>query len=440
MKQKILLIEDDNCSRLGVVRSLSEKGYAVSVASNHSNAEEDVLARRFDAVILGINSADGKGPGFIEGIRVYDPHLPIVVITGCDQIEIAVDAVRCGADNVLAKPVDLAALSSTLGFLLGEGSFGARPALRHPPQQAGREEFFRTGPAAGRFPDLAAGAAAGSASLLITGETGTGKGLLARWVHQNGSRSSLPFAGVNCSGLRGEILEAELFGTPCGAGGGCARRPPGLVEQAGGGTLFLDEVGDMSLPVQAGLLAALQARLHPPGNGEPSGAGFRLICSSNQRLDDQARAGTFLPGLLSLISGTVLRIPPLRERLTELSCIVRHLLDGLRGPDAEITDPALRELKRYRWPGNLRELKNALERGLILSHGARLGPEHFDWLKPASRTREARPLLTMSEMKEQHIAAALKQANGEAGYLAASLGISRATMYRRLKQLRDNSY
>jgi len=441
MKQKILLIEDDDGSRLSIVRSLSLKGYAVSVACNLVNAEEDVLARRFDAVILGINLADGKGPAFIKGIRTYAPHLPILVITGGSEIEIAVDAVRCGADNVLAKPLDYGSLGTFLKILLEDGSRQAPQPSHSPPGRKHGENFFGSKPASRRFLDLAAQAAAGRTPVLITGETGTGKGLFARWIHQHGDRSELPFAALNCSGLRGDLLRAELLGTDRGTGMGNAGSKPGLVEKAGRGTLFLDEIGDMDLSVQSELLALLQTRVaQAAGHGEAGGTDFHLICSSNRQLDALARAGAFLPELLSCISTTVLRIPPLRERLTEFPGIVRQLLDWLRGPEAEISDEALRSLKRYSWPGNLRELKNALEQGLILSHGARLRPEHFNWLQPAHRVRASRPLLTMSELKEQHIAAVLQRASGDVGEAAQDLGISRATMYRRLKQLRSKDY
>jgi DNA-binding NtrC family response regulator len=439
MKQKILLIEDDNGSRLGIVRSLSQKGYAVSVASNLVNAEEDVLARRFAAVILGINSADGKGPAFIKKIRVYEPYLPIVVITGGEDIEIAVDAVRCGADNVLAKPVHFAALGGALKTLLLDAAHKLPdPVARHPKRSV-EENFFGTGPAARKFRSLAAGAAAGELPVLITGETGTGKGLLAKWIHQNGRRSAQPLAAVNCSGLRRELLNAEIFGAEPGAGN--IRNKTGLLEKAQGGTLFLDEIGDMDLTVQTGLLAVLQNQNPTPAarSGAPA-PGFQLICTSNQQLDALAASGSFLPELLHYLSATVLRIPPLRERLTELPGIVRHLLDALRGPEAQITDEAMRTLKGYRWPGNLRELKNALEQGLLLAQGGRLCPEHFSWLNPAGRSRESRPLLTMSELKEQHIAAELQRASGHVSEVATSLGISRATMYRRLKQMRAKDF
>ena len=461
MKQKILLIEEDDGSRLGIVRSLSQKGYAVSVANNLANAEEDVLARRYDAVILGINLADGKATAFIKGIRAYYPYLPIVVITGGAEIEIAVDAVRCGADNVLAKPLDLAALGAFLKILLEDDPrVLPEPVSRHPGKM-NAENFFGTCPAARLFPDLT-GAAAANAPVLITGETGTGKGLLARWIQQNGARSDRPFAGVNCSGLRGDLLKAELFGARSRTGIGHARSEPGLLEKAADGTLFLDEIGDMDLAVQGALLAVLQDPTpRSPGAGQAAGTGFHLICTSNKPLDAMARDGSFLPELLGRISATVLRIPPLRERLAELPGIVRHLLDGVGGLEVQVSDQALRALQDYSWPGNLRELKNALEQGLMLSHGSSLAPEHFNWLKPSCRAKEPGPRLTMSELKERHISVALQQASGDASEVATGRGISprqiaavlqqssgdvdevatgpgisRATMYRRLKRLR----
>ena len=440
MKQKILLIEDDDASRLSIVRSLSQRGYAVSVANNLVNAEEDVLARRFDAVILGINPGNGKGSGFIRGIRIYDPYLPIIVITGCDEIEIAVDAVRCGADNVLAKPIDFGALCTSLLTLLEEERHQVPQTAGRQPQKGAKESFFGTGSTARRILNLAMRAADRGAPLLITGETGTGKGLLAKEIHQNGNRSDQPFAGVNCSGLRGEVLMLEIFGAPPGKGTGNARGNSGLLEKAQGGTLFLDEIGDMDPAVQGRLLAVLQSRDLQWGDNARAPGAVHLICSSNQQLDALVGTGTFLPELLQRISATVLRIPPLRERLREFPGIVRHLLDGLRGPETFITEEAMRTLKGYRWPGNLRELKNALEQGLLLSHGARLRPEHFNWLKSPWRPRELRQQLTMSELKEQHIASVLQRASGGVDEVATRLGISRATMYRRLKQLRSKEY
>lgn len=425
MKQKILLIEDDNGSRLGIVRSLSQKGYAVNVASNLANAEEDVLARRFDAVILGINLSDGAGSRFIKGVRAYDPALPIVVITGCDAIDIAVDAVRCGADNVLAKPVDYEALCESLRALLHDESLQAPQTPQRRQVKRCEERFFGTGPAAQQLLELAAQVANTGQPVLITGETGTGKGLLAKWMHQNSRRANRPFASVNCSGLRCDLLGAELFGSVTGS----ARSRPGLIEKAAGGTVFVDEIGDMDLAVQARLLAVLKA------GGTQAAPDFRLVSTSNKQLDIMVLAGAFLPELLTAIGAATVRIPPLRERLRELPDLVTHLLDEMHGRHNGISDEAMRTLETYRWPGNLRELKNALEQGLILSHGGRLGPEHFSWLKSTGHGREPHPMLTMSEVKEQHIAAVLQQANGDLNQVANCLGVSRATMYRRRKQL-----
>jgi len=423
MKQKILLIEDDTSCRLGIVRSLSQTGFAVSVASNLANAETDVLAGCFDAVILGIDAADGRGTGFIRGVRGYDCDIPIIVLTGGTQIEVAVDAVRCGADNVLAKPVDFEALAQALRTQVAdERHHVAVPAqAAHHPD----EHFFGTGLSARRCLERAAQAAIGCAPVLITGETGTGKGLLARWMHQKAGGAERPLVTLNCSGLRGDLLRAELFGRPGNPGG-----KRGLWERAQGGTLFLDEIGDLDLSVQQTLLSELKARQSLP---------FKLIASSNHQLDALCGAGHFLPELLYFISGSVLRIPPLRERLRELPSIVRLLLDELRGPQADISEEALRLLRGYHWPGNLRELKNALEQGLLLSHGTTLNPEHFNWLKPALRARGNHPLLTMSEVKQQHIAAVLSRSSGDLNATASCLGISRATMYRKLKELGQRS-
>lgn len=383
MKQKILLVEHDSLGRVTLAGHLAREGYAVNLASDLERAEEDLRARLFDAVILGVDLPDGPELALIESIRSFDRFLPIIALTGASEIAVAVDAVRKGADNVVAKPIDLTALSVTLERLLREDSLRATKPSRLSSIRKSGDGMAGEVPFPRGLRALAASVAASDAPLIIAGETGTGKGHLARWMHRNGRRSGLRFAGVNCSGIHDDLLIAQIFGTSASG------EPPlrrGLVDAAGLGTLFLDEIADLSLPLQERLLNLLEERRAP--------LPFRLVCSSNQDLAALAATGAFLPRLLERLSVTRVGIPPLRERRRELAGIIRRLVSWLSGGTAAIADDALTLLKGYSWPGNMRELINAIEQALLVSRGANLTAGHFSWMRHRLSAGDRRPVLT----------------------------------------------
>jgi DNA-binding NtrC family response regulator len=440
MKPTVLLIEDNDASRFGFVRYFSKDGYATREATDLAEAARALAAERFDAIVMDINLPDGNGIDFIDTIRATDPSIPIIVITGAGNIQLAVQAMQRGADNFLTKPVDNAALSEYLRKTLEIGALKRQVSARQRLEKKD-DTFFGTSPAMQEILNLARIAATSNNPVLFTGETGTGKGMLSKWIHRQCSRSKNEFVEVNCSGLRGELLSREIFGNARGAYTSADQDRKGLLDIADHGTLFLDEIGDMGLEVQAQFLKVLEDKSYRRlGDVKLFKSDFRLICATNRDIVKMVNEGVFRQDLMYRINLMVIHLPPLRERQTELPEIVRHLLQQLGAQENVISDDVMALLKSYSWPGNIRELKNVLERALLLTpRGAMLRASHFSSLSNNSRTPPASPgHSTVQEVEEVHIKTVLKQMGGDVNRAAKILNISRATLYRRLRQQNED--
>jgi transcriptional regulator with PAS, ATPase and Fis domain len=271
-------------------------------------------------------------------------------------------------------------------------------------------------------------------TVLITGDTGTGKGVLARWIHDNSGRRSGAFVDVNCSGLRGELLASELFGHAKGAFTGAIKEREGLLDAADGGTLFLDEIGDMDISVQAQFLKAIEEKAYRRlGEVKLRKSDFRLICATNKDLSEEVKTGRFRRDLYFRIQVMPIHIPSLYEHFEDLPGLVRHILDASGPPGTEVSDEVMMLLRSYTWPGNIRELKNILERAAVLARGGMLQPAHFPGLGIGAST--ARPAVgELQKMEQDSIRAALEHARGDVGAAAKLLGISVATVYRKIKK------
>ena len=437
MKPRILLIEDCAATRFGFVRYFSKEGFTISEAASLAEAGEAVASQRFDAVILDITLPDGSGIDFIDSLRLNDPCIPIIVITGAGDIPLAVDAMRRGADNFLTKPVDNAALAEFLGKTLEIGVLKKRLAARQ--RLETREEiFFGKDPVMREVIELARIAATSDGPVLISGETGTGKGMLAKWMHRHGRRSQGEFVEVNCSCLRGEMLAREIFGNARGAYTSADQERKGLLDIADRGTFFLDEIGDMGTDVQAQFLKVLEDKTYRRlGDVKLLRSDFRLVCATHREIGALLRQGLFRQDLMYRINLMVIRIPPLRERMDDLPELAIHLLRALECSETVIGDDVLKMLKNYAWPGNIRELKNVLERALLLSRGETLRPLHFSGLGSEHQAQEMLRSRTAQEVEKSHIVTVLEQVGGNIEEAARSLNLSRATLYRRLKQFRE---
>ena len=284
---------------------------------------------------------------------------------------------------------------------------------------------------------MARAAAASDIPVLITGETGTGKGMLAKWIHQQGARAQHECVELNCSGLRGEMLSREIFGNVRGAFTSADQDRKGLLDVADRGTLFLDEIGDMSIDVQAQFLKVLEDKSYRRlGDTKLFRSNFRLICATHRELEPLVSSGLFRQDLMYRINMLTINLPPLRERMDDLPALVAYVLHSLGSSHEILSDDIMILLRNYPWPGNIRELKNVLERALLLTpHGSTIRQSHFSNLTVTRSTVSPLVRTTVQEIEEAHIKLVLDQMDGDIEMAAKSLNISRATLYRRLKQI-----
>jgi DNA-binding NtrC family response regulator len=438
MKPTVLLVEDNASTRFGFVRYFSREGYEVREAAGLGEAMAVMAAHPVDALVLDINLPDGSGLDFIDTVRSQDPCIPIIVITGSGDVPLAVEAMQRGADNFLCKPVDNATLAAFLRKTLEFGALKRRISNRMRIER-GEELFFGNAPAMQEVLLVARTAATTDIPVLITGDTGTGKGLLAAWIHRQSPRRSGEFVAINCSGLRGELLSRELFGNARGAFTSADQDRKGLLDVAHQGTLFLDEIGDMGLDLQSQFLKVLEDKCYRRlGDVRLLKSDFRLICATNREMEMLIYSGQFRKDLFYRINLMTIHLPPLRERKGDLPALAAHLLAALGSSGAVLADEALEVLMAYDWPGNIRELKNVLERALLLApRGVRLGREHFSGL---ANHRPAPPVAAAGRRGAElaHVRAVLEQCGGDVNRAARLLNMSRATLYRRLKELRDS--
>jgi transcriptional regulator with PAS, ATPase and Fis domain len=294
---------------------------------------------------------------------------------------------------------------------------------------------FGKSPAMQKVAELAQIATESDNPVLITGETGTGKGLLAKWIHDRSTRAKKEFVDVNCSALRGELLSRELFGNMRGAFTSADLDRQGLLDIADNGTLFLDEIGDMDAGVQAAFLKVLEdKRFRRLGDVKQRKSDFRLICATNRDLGAAIQQGSFRRDLYFRVNLLTIHIPPVRDRLDDLPGLIHHLLKILRAGQTDVGDDVLQLLMTYPWPGNIRELRNVLERALMLSRGGSLTPVHFAGLSLQAGTDEI-CATALSQVEDAHILATLHRFNHDVNEAARHLRISRATIYRRLKKI-----
>ncbi len=440
MNPQILVVDDDPAIRVLFSKFLAEAGFIVAEASSLKEARETILNRRFDALLLDLNLPDGNGLDWIPELRENYPGLPIIVISGEGDIPKAVEAMRRGADNFLPKPVEMAGLQI---FLQKALEWGALRRQRTAKERSNYRENFFWGPSPGMalVKELASLAAENDSTILILGETGTGKGLLAQWIHQHGQRGSEPLIEVNCSGLKGALMASELFGVVRGAFTSAIQNRQGLIEIADRGTLFLDEIGDMDLEVQAQFLKVIEDKwFRRVGDVKSRHSDFRLLCATNKNLEEEIAQQRFRKDLFFRIQVFPIQIPPLRRRLEDMEGLVSHLLASLAKSEIRVPTKIIKLLQQYPWPGNIRELRNILERACLLSRGAPLAEEHFPGLlgtKPFSSP--GTPPEDTQGVKASAILSTLKEHQGEVAQTAKALGISRATLYRKLKKIRNQN-
>jgi len=445
MNPNILIIDDEEGIRFGFSKYLSKAGYIVKEASCLAEAQKTLLSQRFDAILLDLKLPDGSGLDWIIELRESYPDMAIIIVTAFGDVPVAVEAMRRGADNFLTKPVNMADLDVFLRKSLELGTL-RRKQSTHQRLSRSDQPYFGESAAMKEVMNLSALAAENNATVILMGETGSGKGVLARWIHDHSLCRSAPFVEVNCSNLRGELLASELFGHARGAFTTAVQDRQGLIEIADGGTLFLDEISDMDSGVQAQFLKVIEEKHYRRlGEVRVRRSEFRLICATNRDLAEEVKQGKFRKDLFFRINVFPIAIPPLRGRQEDIPGLMRHLLKTLGLPDPDVPGGVMQLLTSYTWPGNIREMRNVLERGLLLSHGQPLSPGHFPGLDSLRLSADYAEDVTASttdldSMEEVHINTVIKQFNGDAQKAAEALGISRATLYRKLKRFRESQH
>jgi DNA-binding NtrC family response regulator len=386
-----LIIDDEPDIQFAIRDYLDVCGYAVSAADDCKTGLDAFKTLCPDVAIVDYRLPDGTVFDLLPSMREIDPNAPILVLTGHGSIDLAVRAIKEGAEQFFTKPVDLPALEVMIGRLCENLRNRRRQiAGRTTKERHALDPFEGTSPVIRRLATMAARVAGTDANVLITGETGTGKGVLARWLHLQGPRGEDPFMDLNCAGLSHDLLDSELFGHAKGAFTSALKDKPGLLEVANRGTLFLDEIGDMALPVQAKLLKVLEEqRFRRLGDVRDRTVDVRLIAATHQDMQGRLKGGEFRQDLYYRINTIELEVPPLRARSEDIVplsyALLRHLTNDLgRGRrEVELDGSAENALSQYAWPGNVRELRNVLERALLLSDGTLLraaegvgGPAH----------------------------------------------------------------
>ncbi len=436
MKQTILIVDDEPATRFGFSRYLTKQGYRAEEASSLAEAREATTVRRYDAVLLDQLLPDGRGVDWIPELRAANPEVAIIVITGAGDIPLAVEAMRRGADNFLTKPVNMADLEVFLGKSLELSGLRRKDRARLRLAKK-NEPYLGQSKAAAEVLELSRVAAENDSAVLLLGETGSGKGVVAQWIHEHGTRGPGPFVEVNCSGLRGELLASELFGHTRGAFTSASQDRQGLLDVADGGSLFLDEIGDMDPAVQAQFLKVIEEKSYRRlGEVKVRTSDFRLICATNKDLAEESRQGRFRQDLYYRIQVFPILVPPLRERQEDLPGLVLHVLGAILRTEPVVSPEVLALLRSYAWPGNVRELRNVLERAVLLARGLPLGPKHFPGLDvPRSSSPASGRAGSLGRMEHDQIKSVLERCGGDVDKASAILGISRATLYRKLKKM-----
>jgi DNA-binding NtrC family response regulator len=439
----ILIVEDDIRQRALLGEFLSANSLKALTAGNCLEAEHICRTDRPDAAILDYELPDGNALELITRLKTIDPSLPIIILTGQGSIQRAVEAVKLGADQFLTKPVDLVTLTVLLQRCLANRQIRQiRLAEERRVCQDVPDPFVGKSARMTKLTEVAHKVLSTNSPVLIQGATGSGKGVLARWLHRNGPRSERPFVDLNCAGLSKELLETELFGHEKGAFTGAVQNKVGLMEIAHKGTIFLDEIGDLDLQVQPKLLKVLEDKtFRRLGDVRERVVDVRLIAATNRDLRELVRQKTFRDDLYFRISAISLIVPSLHERVEDIPALARQLLDRVSADlglhTSEISDEAMRYLQSYPWPGNVRELRNILERAVLLGDQQLLTAKdlHFD-VRADTDVFDDGAITTLEEVERTHIARALKILGGQVPEAAKRLGIPRSSLYNKIKQHR----
>jgi DNA-binding NtrC family response regulator len=461
--QRLLMLIDDEPAQRRLVSALAARGGWRSVFASDGEMAIAMLGTQdgmqLDCVLLDHWTPDADAAGLIAELRARRPALPVLMLTANGSVAQAVDSMRAGATDFLVKPLAperlLAALEAAVG---GKAAGELRPLTEKIPAALGFDEIVGSEPMFRAALAIAAKAARARVPVLIEGESGVGKEVVAEAIHAASPRAKRTMVAVNCGAIPANLVESELFGHEKGAFTGAFERKIGRLQEADGSTIFLDEVGEMPLDAQVKLLRLIQSgEIHPLGARHASQVDVRIIAATNKKLLDEVEAGRFREDLYYRLNVVTVTIPPLRERTGDIPALARHLLARIaRQPGLRpigITDEALQLLASYDWPGNVRQLQNALFRAAVLCEAAALTRDDFPQiaaLEGKQTEREGRTVVSgsgvtlfqpdgnlraLEEIEADVIRLAIGHYRGRMTEVARRLGIGRSTLYRKLGEL-----
>ncbi len=453
---RVLLAEDDEAVRKAVQGVFTDAGFVVEAAQDGQDALERYQAavaagRNVDAVVADINMPRMDGLELLDRLKDLDPEVLVVFVTAYSSVDSAVSALRKGAYDYLTKPFRNDHLVQVVKNAVKQRALFAenRTLRREIERHYGFQEVVGRSPAMAAVFRLIERAAPSTATILIRGETGTGKELVARAAHHASDRSGKPFVSINCAALPEGLLESELFGHVKGAFSGAVADSPGLFRAAQGGTLFLDELGEMPLAIQAKLLRVLEAReVRPVGGTQSLPVDVRIVSATNKDLLAEIEAGRFREDLYYRCAVVEVEVPPLRARPDDIPLLARHFLARCarerEQPERKLAPEALAALLAYPWPGNVRELANAIEHAAVVAGDSILPADLPARVReyaaaPHEAGTAAPPLpgdetLTLAELERRHVLALLAREGGDRRRAAELLGIDLSTLYRKIKR------
>lgn len=449
---QLLVVEDDPGIRKAVQKELTSRNLNVTTAGSAERAQQLAQEEEFDVILLDLGLPGMDGLAFLKLIREQLSPPEVIIMTGEAKFEKAVQALRLGAYDYLTKPaapdlIDMRIRQAAqrrqlmrevtkLQFLLANKDSSVSPVGKSPAYQ--------------KSLTLAQMVAPTETPILLLGETGSGKEVMANYIHRISLRQKGPFVPINCAAIPDSLMESELFGHEVGAFTGATKRRPGYFEMAEFGTIFLDEIGEMDLNFQSKLLRVVETgTFFRVGGTKPVKVDVRIISATNRDLLKEVNEGRFRADLYYRLQGFDVRIPPLRERPEDIPFLVEHYLGSRRGAPAQVTPEALDCLAKAPWPGNIRELFHVLEKALIMAQGEPITPRHLPVeisgmvqppisppvsQAPIAPLSEEALLLPLEEVERKHILRVLDSVDGHQGRAAKILQISARTLYRKLKE------
>jgi len=436
-KANLLVVDDELIVRDSLDKWFREEGYDVTVAENAQEALSKMAAKRFDLALVDIKMPGTDGVELQRRMREVDPEMLVIIMTGYASVETAVSALKNGAYDYVSKPFDPDDIAHTV-----------HNALSHKRAEQENTRLRETVAAVVRPQEIVGQSAPmvrvfeaiqtvgpTEATVLITGESGTGKELIARALHAASPRHYNPLVVLHCGALAETLLESELFGHEEGAFTGAQYRKKGSFEIADGGTIFLDEIGDISLKTQTDLLRVLQEReITRVGSSHPIHVDFRCIAATNRHLEQLVEEGKFRPDLFYRLNVFQIQLPPLRERKSDIPILVDHFVrkfaSSMNKRITRVSPAAMALLDRYQWPGNIRELENAVERAMVVAQGPELRESDFALRLPIAGSASR----TLEDMEKAHILAVLEECKGNQTLAAELLDIDRVTLHNKLKK------